>query len=198
MTDFHDINLPYHIGIFALSRVEFSTFCAKTKSGREVRNANSLVPTRNYSLKNCHLSKTQFESFYNFFYARCGQRFAFRLRDSADFRARDQIIGKGDGSLVEFQLVKIYPDPISPYIREINKPRAESIKIYQGENFFEIETLDLETGKVKLTAPPANDQELYASFDFDVMVRFNKDSFQYSFNNDGTISLDDVNLVEVV
>ena len=35
-------------------------------------------------------------------------------------------------------------------------------------------------------------------YEFDVLVRFENDSYQYSFNEDGTISLDNVKLIEVV
>jgi len=37
-----------------------------------------------------------------------------------------------------------------------------------------------------------------ASFEFDVPVRFADDSLEYSFNQDGTISLDEAELIEVL
>lgn len=67
MSDFHNINLPSYIEIFAVATIEFSTICASTKSGREIRNVSSLVPRRSYLLKDCRLSRTQFEVFNSFF-----------------------------------------------------------------------------------------------------------------------------------
>ena len=62
-----NVNLPKYIEIFAVATTAFSTFCAVTKSGREMRSSNSLLPKRSYLLQNCHLSKVQFEVFNEFF-----------------------------------------------------------------------------------------------------------------------------------
>ena len=198
MSDFHNVNLPSYIEIFAVATIEFSTICASTKSGREVRNAISLRPKRTYQLKDCRLSRTQFEIFNSFFYARCGKRYAFRLKDHFDYKVKKQLIGKGDGSIKEFQLVKIYQDSKAPYIREITKPLGKSVSIFTDEDKIVPEEINLKTGKIKLSNALSENAELFANFEFDVPVRFDKDSFQYSFNQDGTISLDDVRLVEVL
>lgn len=198
MNDFHNVNLPSYIEIFAIATTEFSTICATTKSGREVRNSNSLIPKRSYLLKDCRLSRNQFEEFNSFFYARCGRRFAFRLKDYCDFKVKKQQIGKGDGITTDFQLIKIYQDSVAPYIRKITKPVDKTLTIYTGENTIIPKFIDLKTGLIGLTDVLEEGIELFASFEFDVPVRFEKDSFHYSFNEDGTISLDDVRLVEVL
>ena len=198
MSDFHNVNLPIYIEIFAVATIEFSTICASTKSGREVRNAISLTPKRTYQLKDCRLSRTQFEIFNSFFYARCGKRYAFRLKDHFDYKVKKQLIGKGDGAIKEFQLVKIYQDSEAPYIREITKPLGKSVSIFTDEDEIVPEEINLKTGKIKLSEALPENTELFANFEFDVPVRFDKDSFQYSFNQDGTILLDDVRLVEVL
>ena len=198
MSDFHNVNLPIYIEIFAVATIEFSTICASTKSGREVRNAISLSPKRTYQLKDCRLSRTQFEIFNSFFYARCGKRYAFRLKDHFDYKVNKQLIGEGDGAIKEFQLVKIYQDSEAPYIREITKPLGKSVSIFTDEDEIVPEEINLKTGKIKLSEALPENTELFANFEFDVPVRFDKDSFQYSFNQDGTISLDDVRLVEVL
>ena len=198
MSDFHNVNLPNYIEIFAVATIEFSTICASTKSGREVRNASSFVPRRSYLLKDCRLSRAQFEIFNSFFYARCGRRYAFRLKDHCDYKVKKQQIGKGDGAIKKFQLVKIYQDSRAPYVREITKPLDKSISIFTGEDVIVPKEINLKTGVITLSDALSEGAELFANFEFDVPVRFDKDSFQYSFNEDGTISLDDVRLVEVL
>lgn len=198
MSDFHNVNLPSYIEIFAVATIEFSTICASTKSGREVRNAISLRPKRTYQLKDCRLSRTQFDIFNSFFYARCGKRYAFRLKDHFDYKVKKQLIGKGDGAIKEFQLVKIYQDSKAPYIREITKPLDKSVSVFTDEDKIVPEEINLKTGKIRLSEALPENTELFVNFEFDVPVRFDKDSFQYSFNQDGTISLDDVRLVEVL
>ncbi|MDC0865088.1 DUF2460 domain-containing protein, partial [Rickettsiaceae bacterium] len=59
------------------------------------------------------------------------------------------------------------------------------------------EFIDINTGMIRLVNPIANDETLSASFEFDVAVRFVNDDFQYHFNQDNTIALDDVELIEV-
>ena len=198
MSDFHNVNLPKNIEIFAVATTEFSTFCAITQSGREVRNSSSLLPKRSYLLQNCHLSKAQFEVFNDFFYARNGKRFAFRLKDYCDSKVEKQLIGTGNGVLTEFQLIKIYKDSIAPYTRKIINPTAETIQVYLGEELVVLEAINLKTGCVTLPEAVEDEVEVFASFEFDVSVRFENDSYQYSFNEDGTISLDNVKLIEVV
>lgn len=198
MSDFHNVNLPSDIEIFAVATIEFSTICASTKSGREVRNASILLPKRSYLLKDCRLSRAQFEVFNSFFYARCGKRYAFRLKDHCDYKGKKQQIGKGDGATKEFQLIKIYQDSKAPYIREIIKPLDKSVSIFTDKGAIVPEEINLDTGGIMLSDALSEGKKLFANFEFDVPVRFDKDSFQYSFNEDGTISLDDVRLVEVL
>lgn len=194
---FHNVNLPKYIEIFAVGSSEFSTALAVSMSGREVRNSNTRIPRRRYVLKDCRLSTSQFETFNSFFKARAGMRFAFRLKDHFDYKAEKQIIAVGDGVNVEFQLQKLYEDLISPHIRLITKPVLETIKLWNDNTDVEAESIDSDTGKGKLSYPLLEGQKLYASFEFDVPVRFVDDSFQYSFNKDATITIDNVELIEV-
>ena len=190
---FHDVRLPQCITIFAVGSSEFSTSLASSMSGRELRNSDNDEPKRRYCLKNCMLSIGQFESFYSFFKARAGRCFSFRMRDHLDYKVEKQVIATGDGSRKEFQLQKIYNDLISPYIRTITKPIASTVKLWKRQDEpIEPESIDANTGKVSLTHSLANDEPLSASFEFDVVVRFVNDDFQYSSNQDNTITLNNV------
>lgn len=194
---FHDVRLPQYIEIFAIGRSEFSTSTAVSMSGREVRNSDSQIAKRRYSLNNCCLSADQFEVFNSFFQARAGQRFSFRLRDHFDYRVEKQIIAIGDGVSSEFQLQKTYEDAVSPYVRIITKPVLDNIEIWLDDEVFEVESIDANSGKVNSSNPLKQGVNICASFIFDVPVRFAADSFQYSFSSDGSIKLDDVELIEV-
>ncbi len=197
MTNFHNIRLPKYVEVFAIGSSEFSTSVAVSMSGREVRNSDSQIPKRIYNLNNCLLSAHQFEVFNSFFQARGGKRFSFRLRDHFDFIVIKQIIAVSDGTNKEFQLIKTYRDEISPYVRIITKPVADSVKIYNGSDAVDLESVDDLTGKIKLVKALPKDTEICASFTFDVPVRFVSDSFQYSFDADGSIKIENVQLIEV-
>ncbi|GAB4164477.1 MAG: DUF2460 domain-containing protein [Rickettsiaceae bacterium] len=195
---FHNINLPHFIEVFAVGSSEFSTSCAVSMSGREIRSSDSVVPRRKYTLKGCRLSLAQFEAFNSFFIARAGKRFAFRLKDHFDFSVKKQIIASGSDGETKIQLHKIYPDELQPHARKITKPKGQTIKLWINQTELDLQEVDTCLGVITLPGPLGKGDVLVASFEFDVPVRFANDHFNYSFNTDGTISLDDVDMVEVI
>ncbi|WP_417904755.1 TIGR02217 family protein [Candidatus Tisiphia endosymbiont of Micropterix aruncella] len=195
--NFHDIRMPKFIETFAVGRPEFATSCAMTLSGREVRNLDREYAKQKYLIKNCRLSSLEFEQFSSFFRARRGGNFAFRFRDNVDYQVSRQIIGKGDGELTQFQLVKLYEDPILPYARTISKPVFGSGEFYVNDINTAIQ-VDYNTGVVTLPKPLDKDQILTGNFIFDVAVRFASDSFEYFYSSDGSIELSPIELLEVI
>lgn len=197
--DFHNVNLPSFIEIFAVGRSEFSTSVATSMSGREARSSDYVNPRRKYMLKGCRLSPSQFDSFNSFFIARGGRRYSFLLKDYFDYSVEKQLIATGSGkNQVEFQLNKIYPDEISSYTRAIRNIKENSFKCWIGDNEATPQNIDLKAGKVTLERALAENEELIASFEFNVQVRFVNDNFEYEFNDDGTISLNNIEMIEVI
>lgn len=195
--DFHNINLPKFIEVFAVGCPEFATSCASTISGREIRRADRDHAKQKYLLKNCRLSRPQFEQFNSFFLARKGQNFAFRFRDPADYQANRQLIATGDNVTKEFPLFKLYDDPVAPYCRRITKPAINSVAIYVDNQAAEAE-INYDYGVVIFQTPLRYGQTLTAEFTFDVPVRFGSDSFEYCYNHsDGAIELSVIELIEV-
>lgn len=195
--NFHDINLPKYIEIFAVGSSSFSTSKAESMSGREARNSDSQMPKRLYELRNCCLSSDQFEAFNSFFYARRGMRFSFRLRDYFDCSVENQNIGISDGMNPEFQLKKLYRDDISPYVRIITKPVQDTVILLHENDRLEFASINYNDGKLRLIEPLPLNSILSASFTFDVPVRFLNDTYEYRFNDDGSILIDNVKMIEV-
>ncbi|RTK92289.1 MAG: TIGR02217 family protein [Rickettsiales bacterium] len=198
MTNFHNVNLPSFLEIFACGVSEFSTSYASTKSGREIRSSDVIIPRKKYILRNCRLSEGQFELFNSFYIARAGRRYSFLLKDYFDYKVEKQLIAIGDGVTDQFQLSKTYFDSISSHIRNIRKPKLNTILIWIDQEQQSIKELDESLGRVTLDTPPPEHSQIIASFEFNVVVRFNNDSFEYSFNDDGTISLDNIEMIEVI
>lgn len=193
---FHDIRLPGFLEAFACSVPEFSTSAATSYSGREVRSSDRSHSLLKLFIKQARLSALEFNQFNSFFRARAGRRFSFRFHDKSDFIAIKSLIGIGDGVTKEFQLYKIYDDPISPYRRRITKPLKGKVSVYISNGQTQV-NIDYLTGMIIFnTAPPAGER-IFADFEFDVPVRFNTDQFGYSFMPDGSIELSEIELVEV-
>jgi len=195
--NFHDVSLPKYIEIFAVGSSQFSTSLARAKSGSEVRNSDSQLPLRRYVLKDCSISHSQFESFNSFFKSRAGQRFSFKLRDPFDHKVVNQPIATGDGVRQSFQLHKTYIDPVSPCMRIITKPVFETIRLTVDGQEVAVQMFNA-SGVITLAQILPQDKVLHANFEFDVVVRFSQDSFTYSFNSDGTIGLENIELIEVL
>lgn len=196
--NFHNVNLPNYIELFAVGSSEFNTSCAVSLSGREARSSDTQIARRRYVLKDCRLSNDQFEEFNSFFMARAGQRFSFRLKDYFDHKVDKQIIGVGDDSRSEFQLYKLYPDLLTPYGRIITKPKIGTLKFWINGEEVNPHNIDYNSGIIEFQPILASGIQIVASFEFDVPVRFAHDNFSYSFNHDGSISLNNVELIEVL
>lgn len=195
--NFHDVILPNSISKFAIGSSEFLTSCASSMSGREVRHSDNLMPKRRYFLKDARLSKKQFELLNSFFKARAGKRFSFLIKDHFDYKVNKQLIFTGNGKSQEFQLKKTYEDSLSPFVRNITKPSIKTIKFWQNEIEVFAEFVDKNNGTVKFSEIIEDGQKIYASFNFYVAVRFVNDNLQYSSNDDGTIMIDNAELIEV-
>lgn len=193
---FHDINLPKFVEVFAAGQPEFVTSYASTLSGREVRLLEKEFARQKYLIKNCRLSESQFRQFNSFFRARKGRKHSFRFRDYADYKVENQILANGDGKTCEFQFFKIYQDFISSSHRLITKPIIGSVKLYINEQIIEA-GINYDKGIIKLKEPLLVNQILTADFIFDVVVRFNSDSYEYTYSNDGSIALSPIELIEV-
>jgi uncharacterized protein (TIGR02217 family) len=193
---FHDLRIPGFIEVFAQGVPEFSTSCATSASGREIRSSDRNGVIHKYKIKGARLSPQQFEEFNSFFKARGGKRFSFRFKDYADYIAAKTLIGKGDGQSKDFQLYKIYQDNLCPFVRKITKPVNEKVNIYVGSSKALV-SVNYTSGIVTFPNPPEQGVEIVADFEFDVPVRFSLDNFGYQFKSDGSVELSDFELIEV-
>ncbi len=189
MTPFHDIRFPLDTAIRARGGPERRTEIVTLGSGREERNARWAHARRRYDAGSGVKSLAQLSAVIAFFEERRGRLCGFRFRDRLDFRssaaggattATDQPIGTGTGTLASFQLTKTYGAAFLPYVRQIRKPVAGTVKIavagaakVAGADF----TVDHATGIVTFLPgklPPAG-AAVTAGYEFDVPVRFDTD-----------------------
>lgn len=195
---FHHILLPQEISLFASGRSEFMTSHIITKSGQEISSADCDIVKRKYQLDGYKLSPKNFDSFNNFFMARRGSRYGFFLKDALDHKAHNQIIGTGDGSKTKFELTKTYPDNFQPYIRKIDTPIENTIQLKLGSKLCKNFHFNADTKEIILDSPLALGAKLSASFEFLILVRFTHDHYKYNFCDDGTISLEDIQMQEMI
>jgi uncharacterized protein (TIGR02217 family) len=189
---FHEVRFPANLSFGSVGGPERRTEVVTLQNGFEERNTPWAESRRRYDAGVSLRSLDDIGELIAFFEARHGQLHAFRWKDWADFKScrssaaigfEDQVIGVGDGIRTRFQLTKTYASGPSRHVRRIAKPVEGTVRIglqgdeaQDGLHF----GLELETGIVAFTTPPAVGEQVTAGFEFDVPVRFDVDRIQVS------------------
>jgi len=197
MLNFHKIKLPSYLATQAVGSPMFATSLASTASGREARLADRTKAVQKYTISSCRLSGQQFEEFNAFFRARMGMQFSFLMRDYADCSLRDQALTPQPSDPTRFEIVKTYQDQLNPYERRITKVALGSVQLHAGG--LDVRAIiDHDNGLVTLEQPLQAEQRLIINATFDVCVRFCSDHFKYQMDQCGSVTIDELELVEVL
>jgi len=185
---FDDVLYPLALGRDASASPEFSTAISLTASGFEKRNSQWSDARMHYDVGPGLRSEAELGVLLEFFRGRRGPARGFRLADPFDYSSNgltgnptpaDQLIGTGDGFAGTFRLRKMYGAGVDPQVRQITRPRAETIRVsIDGEETTDW-TLDA-GGWIVLSEAPPEGAEVRAGFLFDVPVRFAQDRLDIS------------------
>jgi uncharacterized protein (TIGR02217 family) len=202
MPAFHDELFPLAIGLRASGGPQFSTVVTESASGHEHRNIQWAQARRRYDAAPGVRSEADVAVLLRFFEAQQGRAFAFRYRDPLDNSsalfgepptAQDQALGVGNGTVVQFALVKHYGDAQ----RRITRPVAGSVKVaVNGVIKTNGWTLG-DLGRVSFAAPPAPGAVITAGYEFHVPVRFEDDTLDISLASYRAGDVRSVPLLEV-
>jgi len=204
---FHEVRFPDDISRGARGGPERRTRIVELASGDEERNSPWADSRRRYDAAYGIRRADDLAAVVAFFEARHGRLYGFRWKDWSDYKscfpsalpsATDQIIGEGDGSTTQFQLVKVYASGAQSYSRRIVKPVAGTVLvaldgIAQGSGW----SVDPSTGVVSFAAAPGNSVIVTAGFEFDVPVRFDTDRLDVTLDIERMGSIASIPLVEI-
>jgi uncharacterized protein (TIGR02217 family) len=194
---FVETRFPMDISFGSSGGPEYSTAVVELASGYEQRNVNWAEARARYNVAHGVKTQAQLDALIAFFRARKGRAHGFRFKDWTDFAVQGQLIGTGNGTLTQFQLVKSYVSSVVE-TRTIKKIVSSTTKIYvNGTLQTTGVTVDINTGLVTFTTAPANGTSITADFEFDVPVRFDTDRLSASIEEYGVTSWLDIPLVEV-
>lgn len=141
-----------------------------------------------------------------FFEARVGMLHGFRFKDWSDYTSKgptetvnslDVNIGTGDGSTVDFQLVKTYGDGSGSYTRTISKPVSGTVVCAINGIPTTSFTVDTTTGIVTFNSAPAASADVTAGFEFDVPVRFGQDHIDINVEQFNAGAIPDIPIQEL-
>lgn len=203
---FHAVRFPLDIALGARGGPERRTDVVTLASGREERNARWARSRRRYNAGYGVKSVADMQAVLAFFEERRGRFHGFLWRDRLDHSSGagaptpfDQVIGTGDGARTGFQLVKRYGGAFDPYERAITKPVAGTVRIgVDGVEAAGGWNVDLLTGVVGFTQPPAAGAAVTAGFLFDVPVRFDTDRLDIEMTSFDGAEVPSIPLVEIL
>jgi uncharacterized protein (TIGR02217 family) len=192
---FDDVRLPEDIERGSMGGPSFSTTVITLASGKEQRNQDWEVVRGSFNIGYGIQKREQMEAVYSFFHARRGRARSFRFRNWLDFRAVEAPVGTVVGQPLQRQLIRFYADDVNPYLRIITHPVADTLKVYVNSVLTTAYTLDA-NGRLVFLSDPGED--VVASFDFDIPVRFDTDDLNVKLNTymEGTIP--SIQIVELV
>lgn len=203
-----DVRLPDKWSKGSAGGPEFLTDVVPLASGGEYREQRWARPLWKYEIAHNIKRIEQIAELRAFHLARRGAANSFLLKDWIDYTSAidglsaptmlDQPLGTGTGAQTSFNLIKRYPDAVSPYDRLIKWPVTGTLLIaVNGVAKVSGVAVNRGTGVVTLTPAPAAAAVITAGFQFDVPVRFEDDWLSVSWDTINSRSAGSVPLVEV-
>ena len=204
---FHEVRFPDNISRGARGGPERRTQIVELASGDEERNASWANSRRRYDVAYGIRRADDLAAVVAFFEARNGRLYGFRFKDWADYKScapsqtpgpTDQIIGTGDGTTTDFQLVKAYTSGAQSWARAITKPVAGTVRVaINGTEQTSGWSVDTTTGVVSFDSAPAAGATITAGFAFDVPVRFDTDTLDVTLGVERLGSITSIPLLEI-
>lgn len=208
---FHEVQFPTAISINSRGGPERRTEVVILGSGSEERNQRWANSRRRFNAGYGIKSLDNIHTLIVFFEERRGRLNGFRYKDFSDYRScaplttpanTDQVIGTGDGSEDEFQLVKKYGTTYY-WTRTISKPVSGTVLVavdgtpqVLGTDF----TVDTTTGIVTFLPGhiPGSSTSITAGFEFDVPVRFDTDMLEIQLEPPSFGDIPNIPIVEIL
>ncbi|MEX1034646.1 MAG: DUF2460 domain-containing protein [Sneathiella sp.] len=198
---FHEVRFPTRVSYGAMGGPRFSTTVQILNSGFEQRNINWAQARREYTVDISPSRGAEWTAVLDFFHARRGRAYGFRLKDFSDFTMAAQSIGSGDGSSTQFQIFKRYIDDDAlapPFDRELKKIVEGSVSVaVNATPLASGWSVDAATGILTFDSAPADDADITVACEFDVPVRFDTDLMQAAIPGPDVHHWQSVKLVEV-
>lgn len=160
----------------------FQTTIVSASGGQEVRNSAWSAPRLVYKFGYNNLNIADARAISAFFLGRRGRQRSFLMKDWADYSASAELIGIGDGTTVAFQAIKTY-DAINPFVRNIVYIKSGTLSV--TVNGAAATVASQVNGLITLASPPAISNQVRASFEFYVPVRFDQDEMELSPDGPG-------------
>ncbi len=192
MTDFVETQFPTDISYGATGGPTYLTDVVATVSGREQRNSKWSQSRAKYNVASGIKTESQWQALIAFFRARRGKAVGFRFKDWSDYKGENQPLTSLGGN--DYQMVKQYSSGAVAVEREITKPVAGTVKLYE-DSVLQASGWSLDTATGIITTSLSG--TLTVDFEFDVPVRFDTDEMSISMDSFDAGNWNSIPLIEV-
>lgn len=199
-TAFDDVRLPVDIEVGAHGGPAFLTTVVTFSNGAEQRNADWQMVRHTFDVGYGIGNYSDFVTVRAFFFARRGKWRAFRFKHWDDYNCDAEIIGTGNGVLTDFQIIKNYElsGPF-PYVRNITRPVSGTVQVFKN-GVLQLAGYTLTgtgSSNVHFAVAPALGVVITVTCEFDIPVRFDVDSFDFTIEGFNAGSLSGLSIIEV-
>lgn len=195
MKNFHDELLPKEVSIYLSGGPEFYTDLIKTISGQEIRNSCSAEFVKVFEMKNCFLSEEIFTKLYNFFVARCGRKYGFKIYDIGNHSLSNaKLLHYFDNV---FKIVQSFGDVSRILYKRIYCPIISTIKLRNASGEL-IDSYDFDKNNCTIMMHDSITSDIYIDTEFYSVVRFDSDRLNYYKADNGSFCITGLDLVEVL
>lgn len=193
--DFDEVRLPEDIERGTVGGPGFNTTVVSLANGGEQRNQEWSDPRAIFNIGYGIQKRSDLEAVYAFFHARAGMARGFRFRNWLDYKVVYNPVGIVPGEPLQRQLVRVYADALTPYIKRIVRPVEDTVKVYVNSVITEAYVLT-ENGLLVFDDDPGLD--VVASFEFDYPVRFDTDRLDVQLQHLEAGAIPSIQIVELV
>jgi uncharacterized protein (TIGR02217 family) len=153
------------------------------QNGHERRNGQWAGKKRRYTAKYAGWTQAMREDLLDQVMVADGRLYSFPFKDWLDYRVSQQSLGVAPSGTTPVQLVRTYAKGSTTKSRDITKPRASTVTVYQdngaGVLVAKAVSVDSTTGLVTPTTSWTAGRAIAWSGDFDVCVRFATDEPEF-------------------
>lgn len=162
---------------------ELSTRIIGLRNGHERRNANWTGVRHRFVLPFQNITDQSYlNDLKSAFLAMRGQLHSFLVKDWSDFEAAGESLGNAPAGTTAVQLQKVSTFGIASYTRQITKPKAGTVTVYQA-GVEKAGSLDTTTGLFTPSTSWTEGQPLTWDGEFYVPVRFASDLLPMTIDN---------------
>lgn len=170
-----DLIFPIQIAYGSTVGPELKSTVFEATSGAEQRNSLWSRPRIKFNVGTGITTQDELDQVLALFRNVSGRVGTFRIRDWSDYQVVNETIGTGDGTTTNFQIIKKYTTGGVTDTRTITKIVANTTTVTVGSTATTAYNLDVDTGIISFTTPPAVGDAVVVNCEFDVLARFDTD-----------------------